>query len=242
MKNIYIGDIHGLDVWKQIIDTHQDFNNVVFIGDYLDSYDIPPQDQLKNFQEIIEFKKNNMDKVHLLIGNHDIHYFPYINDTATSGYQPGMRFAYQQVIEENHHLFKMVTMVSNNLCSHAGISQMFLDDNGFKDGDNVVDFINDLFKYKPNTFLFGQKEGWFVSPYGDDPFQSPLWIRPKSLMKNNKNSFLKKRFKQIVGHTVQDSIDIKGKATGGRYFFIDTLPIKQYLIEEDNEFRIGFVK
>ena len=28
---------------------------------------------------------------------------------------------------------------------------------------------------------------------------------------------------QIVGHTGQNSIDIKGKSTGGKYYFIDTL-------------------
>jgi hypothetical protein len=34
-------------------------------------------------------------------------------------------------------------------------------------------------------------------------------------------------------------IDIKGKATGGDYYFIDALGIGEYLIYEDGEFKLG---
>ena len=34
-------------------------------------------------------------------------------------------------------------------------------------------------------------------------------------------------------------IDMEGKATGGRYYFIDALDIGQYLIYEDDQFRLG---
>ena len=44
---------------------------------------------------------------------------------------------------------------------------------------------------------------------------------------------------QIVGHTQQEKIDIGGKSTGGRYFYIDTLPSGEYLIEENNKFKVG---
>ena len=65
-------------------------------------------------------------------------------------------------------------------------------------------------------------------------------IRPRSLQRSNKNTDLKKNYIQIVGHTKQDNIDIKGKTTGGRYYYIDTLPSGEYLIDEDGEFRIGY--
>ena len=50
-----------------------------------------------------------------------------------------------------------------------------------------------------------------------------------------KKTDLKKMFIQIVGHTLQSSIDIKGKTTGGKYYYIDTLPNNEYLVEIDGE-------
>ena len=38
MKLVAIGDIHGRDIWKQIVETEQP-NTVVFVGDYFDSFD-----------------------------------------------------------------------------------------------------------------------------------------------------------------------------------------------------------
>ena len=77
-KVIYIGDIHGRDVWKEIVKKHSDADVFVFIGDYFDSFDIGGLEQLHNVKDIVEFKKSQeLDpnkKVYLLIGNHDIHY------------------------------------------------------------------------------------------------------------------------------------------------------------------------
>ena len=47
-KTIYIGDIHGRDVWAEIVAKHDDADNIVFIGDYFDSFDIPAVIQLDN--------------------------------------------------------------------------------------------------------------------------------------------------------------------------------------------------
>jgi hypothetical protein len=43
---------------------------------------------------------------------------------------------------------------------------------------------------------------------------------------------------QVVGHTTRKQIDIEGKATGGRYYFIDTLP-REYLIIKDGVVSLG---
>jgi hypothetical protein len=54
-------------------------------------------------------------------------------------------------------------------------------------------------------------------------------------MKANKDT-LRKKVIQVVGHTQQNQIDKKGGATGGRYWFIDTLGTsKEYMLIEDNE-------
>ena len=56
-KNIYIGDIHGRDIWEEIVEEHKDADNIVFIGDYFDSFNIPGRVQLRNARDIVEFKK-----------------------------------------------------------------------------------------------------------------------------------------------------------------------------------------
>jgi predicted MPP superfamily phosphohydrolase len=257
MKNIYIGDIHGRDVWKQIVEKHDDVDNIVFIGDYFDSFDISGIEQLRNVQEIVEFKKEReldpTKKVYLLIGNHDIHYWPGVKDRGgTSGFQPTMMVQFEQFFRENEDMFQMSvslgTTINRRLCTHAGVSSKFLKDVGYwthdyKDESNISDFLNDLFKHKPNEFTFNSyadRYMGFVDGYGNNEEQSPIWIRPKSLQRSNKNTDLKKMYVQIVGHTQQNNIDIKGKTTGGKYYYIDTLPSGEYLVEVDGEFSVDY--
>ena len=256
-KNVYIGDIHGRDVWKQIVEKHDDADNIVFIGDYFDSFDISGIEQLRNAQEIVQFKKEReldpTKKVYLLIGNHDIHYWPGIKDRgSTSGFQSTMMFQFEQFFRENENMFQMSvslgTTINRRLCTHAGVSSKFLKDVGYwthdyGDESRVSDFLNDLFKHKPNEFTFNSyadRYMGFANGYGDNEEQSPIWIRPKSLQRSNKNEDIKKMYVQIVGHTVQNSIDIKGKTTGGKYYYIDTLPSGEYLVEVDGEFSVDY--
>jgi hypothetical protein len=55
---------------------------------------------------------------------------------------------------------------------------------------------------------------------------------------------LRNQIIQVVGHTPQDTIDIKGKSTGGRYYFIDTLEYgqNQYLVVKDRVVSLGELK
>jgi len=254
-KTIYIGDIHGRDIWEEIVTKHDDADNIVFIGDYFDSFDISALLQLHNAQRIIEYKKereiDSTKKVYLLIGNHDIHYWPGVKERgSTSGFQATMMHQYEQFFRENEKCFQMSVLIDNRLCTHAGVSIEFLKNNGFYKLDNVdksmiPDYLNDLFHYKPNGFTFNAglryNTGFSADNYGDDEWQSPIWIRPKSLQLSNKNTDLKKKYIQIVGHTQKDHIDIKGKTTGGKYYYIDTLSTGEYLIDNGKEFEVGIL-
>jgi predicted MPP superfamily phosphohydrolase len=257
IKNIYIGDIHGRDVWKEIVEKHDDADNIVFIGDYFDSFNISGANQLRNAQNIVDFKKfQELDpskKVYLLIGNHDIHYWPGVKDRGgTSGFQPTMMFQFEQFFRENEDMFQMSvslgTTINRRLCTHAGVSSKFLKDVGYwthdyGDESRVSDFLNDLFKHKPNEFTFNSyadRYMVYVNGYGDNEEQSPIWIRPRSLQRVNKKEDIKKMYVQIVGHTQQNHIDIEGKTTGGKYYYIDTLPSGEYLVDIDGEFSVDY--
>jgi len=245
MKTIVLGDTHGRSNWKLAI--HQDKpDRVIFIGDYFDSFEISGVDQIHNFKEIIHYKESNPQvEVILLIGNHDHHYFPEIGYNGTSGFQSGIYPSITQAIDENRHHLQMAYGFEEYLFTHAGVSPVFMDEvfgpNGWSKENVVVD-LNELFKYKPKAFEFNG-----FDPYGDNTTQTPIWIRPGSLMSINKKheKGLKKDYIQIVGHTQMKKLDLKGsdKFTGGRYYFIDTMDTTgQYLIIENNYITTNSVK
>jgi predicted phosphodiesterase len=243
MKTIFLGDTHGRGLWKDIIRTELP-DRIVFIGDYFDSYDkeCTTALQIHNVKQIIELKtltrESGSMEIIMLIGNHDHHYFPEVGYTGTSGYQYGGAPAINQFLDENREHFQMAYQMDNILCTHAGVGYDWLvNQNKYEHGvdpGTISDYINAIWKYKPGAFVFNGRD-----PYGDSKTQTPIWIRPSSLMAGNKDTYLKDQYIQIVGHTQQDTIDM-GKATGGKYYFIDTLgTCQEYLIYEDGVFSKG---
>ena len=249
MKLVAIGDIHGRDYWKQIIDQEQDADMFVFVGDYFDSFTIKGPDQINNFLDIVEFKKQSKVPVILLIGNHDYHYYPGIEDSGTSGYQTLMAPSIKHVVSDNKQYLQAAYQVGEFVFTHAGLSSEWLDDIVDEwSVDSLDATINDLFRFQPNKLAYRSYKQvgstvYGVGGYGSETFQGPLWIRPKALMAANKKT-LRKQIIQVVGHTPQETIDIKGKSTGGRYYFIDTLEYgqNQYLIVKDGVVSLGELK
>ena len=238
-KTIIIGDTHGRSTWKDIVAQEQ-ADRVIFIGDYFDSFDIESAEQQHNFKEIIEFKENTKCEVILLVGNHDFHYYP--GGETYSGYQRGAAPAIRQLLEENKHHLQMCYQLDNILFTHAGIGHNWLThQNKYEPGvdpGTIADFVNAIWEHQPNRFMFCG-----IDQYGNTKTQTPIWIRPQALLAGNKDTFLKEEYIQVVGHTQVRKIDIEGKATGGRYYFIDILDdLSQFLIYEDGEFKVGEVK
>ena len=239
-KIVCYGDLHGNPIWKQIVEKEQDADLVIFLGDYFDSFIYSTVEQIYNFNEIIEFKKANPNNVILLIGNHDYHYFPEIGDRGISGYQGSAKAtAISYELNKNRDLLQMAFAHDNILFTHAGVGLSWIERLSYWMPDllppefnaqSISDYVNDVWKYKPLFFNFiGRDDS------GDDMGQTPIWIRPRSLMKDGQN--FKKNLIQVVGHTSVKSIDFKGKSTGGKYYFIDALNSNnEYLIIENNQF------
>jgi hypothetical protein len=108
--------------------------------------------------------------------------------------------------------------------------------------ENVVVDLNEMFRYKPRAFDFNGFES-----SGDNTTQTPIWIRPRSLMSANKKhkKGLKKDYIQIVGHTTMRKIDLKGNDifTSGRYHFIDTMDTSgDYLVWQDNKLTVNSIR
>ncbi len=207
MKIIAIGDIHGKRVWKDIISKESDADRIVFIGDYFDNYEMTTHhEQIENLKEILYLKQMYPDKYICLVGNHDI---SYILGEKISGYQNIGAIDIKEVIQIaiNNNLLQMCHIEEDYLFSHAGVTKTWCIDNEV-DPTSLQESINDLLKYKPQSFRF-----YGIDPYGNDVFQSPVWVRPESLLKDKIESY-----KQVVGHTrVKELVEFRGVT------FIDTL-------------------
>jgi len=213
---------------------------MIFVGDYFDSFNISSNDQINNFLDIIELKKSSGIDVVMLIGNHDYHYMPYTQEYY-SGHQKIHHFIIQNTLLDNIEHLSMCHRVDNFLITHAGISFKWLSywykklyNKNLLDYESIEKIVNDIWEHTPRAFKFTG-----MDPYGDSEESSPIWIRPKSLQRSNKD-YLKNYYVQIVGHTQHNKIDIEGKTTGGKYYYIDTLETSgEYLILEDGKLTVN---
>lgn len=208
MKLAAFGDTHGRDTWKTFVKELDDADKIIFIGDYFDSITISFIEQLHNFKEILDFKRNDPDRVILLMGNHDLHYLPEFISIGEyySGYQ-GTAWADIQshlLPAINNHEIQMAYSYDKYLFTHAGVTNTWCKEWGI-DTTRIEDHINELFYQNPRCFGFNGYD-----TYGDDITQGPCWVRPDSLRADRLKNYI-----HVVGHTkfkrvVDDFADMLG--------------------------------
>ena len=74
---LIIPDVHGRGFWKEAV-RGENYEKIIFLGDYADPYDLEgiyDDMAIDNFESIIALKQQYPDKVVLLLGNHDLHYY-----------------------------------------------------------------------------------------------------------------------------------------------------------------------
>ena len=207
MRITVIPDVHGTHHWEQTKASKDD--RIVFMGDYVDSWDNRQPDQMKNLQAIFDFKKSNPDRVTVLMGNHDL---AYLSDPWVSGHQWDYATEIWSIINYNIELFDMAAEFDGWLFSHAGITKTWLSIYGInKDTDvpkpyslpnwnnmSILHRINGIFHadhYK--IFDFGP---YCTNSYGESPYSPPTWVRPRSLLSDMWTDGGKYKG-QVVGHT-----------------------------------------
>lgn len=205
---LVIPDIHGRTFWKEAVDKHPSLP-VVFLGDYLDPYaseDITPEEALANFKDIIAFKQANMDRVTLLIGNHEIHYldsFYYFSrkDTLNAAY-------IHQLLIDHLPLFSMASQAEINgknfLFTHAGIvaswwKKHFPDTP--TDVTSICNALNDMMKNRETLGSFIDNALMDITKQrgGGSEAGSCLWAD----LEEHKKSKSFSGIYQVFGHTQQ---------------------------------------
>lgn len=228
MTAIVLSDSHGKDVWKEIVNANPKADKIVFLGDYFDSFDIPYAKQEANFLDICTFKRDNMDKVVLLRGNHDHHY---LINAKYSGYQEEYAPLIRRMLIDAQDILKVAYQWEDILFIHAGLTKSWM--KGRRVGKDIIKGLERIFKNDMNAFGFTpcpkKKFSQYTNPYGDEVCQSPFWVRPDSLLKD------KYPLRQVVGHTAMERIKIEDGIA-----FTDCLDFKrEYLSIVDGEFVIN---
>ena len=194
MKTLVIPDIHWLDFWEQFVE-EEEYDNIVFLWDYVDSFNIPPERILKNLENIIEYKKNNPKKVTLLLWNHDVQYM--WEEYKCSGYNKNMAMSYWILFKENLNLFELFTNIWGYFFSHAWISDWFLSE-VLSNSKLYITSISALESKENRDFFF---RVWSMR-WGFHRYGWPIWADKSEVMNSNKLWAI-----QVIGHTRVNEIE-----------------------------------
>lgn len=133
---LVIPNIHECTSWRKALRHIEDFKKVIFLGNYILSTsreDASFKESFADFKHILESKRNNMDKVVLLLGNHDIHYlWPEHIESCTERDETRdalLRITYRKNLSLFSIIYKEHIGGKIVLFSHAGITKGWLQNN-----------------------------------------------------------------------------------------------------------------
>ena len=238
-KLVCIGDIHGRAIWKKIIADNPDADKFIFLGDYFDSHEkqYHPTRQMYNFKDILNTQQElGEDRVILLLGNHDYHYFN--NKERYSGYSQATYFNVHEDLQKAYKegKIKIIHIEDDFLFSHAGVTEYWLKEVSFP---HDLEGLNNPELFDFRTLEWNAICGW--DDYGDTKSNSPIWVRPGSLIANKIEGY-----KQVIGHTTipeKKMEDEEFSSIPEKYgvYFNDVLP-HHYMIIENGKVRYEKVR
>lgn len=203
MNIVTISDLHGRTLWKDL--TIDDYDRVIFLGDYTDSYRFDDDTIYANLSDIIQLKRLYPEKVILLIGNHDAQYIHYPNYRC-SGFREWAQSELTALFAQNQPLFQIAYQHKTYLFSHAGVTNQWLarllatHDHTVETNAStytLADLLNTIhqqpFPIQRVLFEVGPGRG------GSDPFSGPVWADRSE----TRTDYLT-NYHQVVGHTPTD--------------------------------------
>ena len=190
---LIIPDVHGRDFWKEAVDCNK-YERIVFLGDYTDPYDIEGitnEGAVDNFESIIAFKQNNPDKVVLLLGNHDLHYYSdyYYELAGGVRYDPISAIILQRLFQDNSQYFQLAWETDwgnkHYLFSHAGITMSWFMRNLHQIQKPDATHLNRLLKTNEGLETLAQVGAIRWGPY---PSGSAVWADSSSVSSQTRPS------------------------------------------------------
>lgn len=154
MKILIIPDVHGRNFWVEPCSHIDEFDKVIFLGDYHDPYSFEVSQETSRHRlrdELVPFVIEHKDKVVCLFGNHDGNYL--VGEMAD-------RVDYWHKHEIKDYLQKMnlklVHKERNYLFSHSGVLPKWLESN-----DLILEDLNNLpFDHQALLNVSPYRGGW----------------------------------------------------------------------------------
>ena len=211
---IIIPDVHGRSFWRDSVKDNEN-EEIVFLGDYVDPYEyegLKPEDGLLALEDVIKFKEEHPNNVHLLLGNHDCGYI--WESVCSSRRSVRLYKDISYLFKDNLKLFDLAFKKQINdkkyLFTHAGVHKVwidkFIDYLDVKiDYDNIDFFLNNtlhLETYYDALETFLGMYSYFRSYFGPD-YGSCVWgdVREMSDELPHREADKELGYYQIFGHT-----------------------------------------
>jgi hypothetical protein len=194
---LIVPDIHGRNFWEPALDYT---GTVIFLGDYTDPYShegFTQDDAYHGLVRIVDFKKQNPDRVTLLVGNHEMHY--YNSDYACGRFDYLYFKSFNAILtgKETAGLFQLCKQIDNYLFIHAGITKGWYDahfDELSKLGNTLEERLNNLFVTNIEAFYEAS-----IYRGGYHSAGSPLWADVSEHFTEPEH--FSDTVIQIIGHT-----------------------------------------
>lgn len=209
MKILIVPDVHGRNFWRKALEIIEDYDKVIFLGDYLDPYrheKITSDMVYIEFKDILKFKLDYPEKITLLLGNHDFHYWEpdFITSTRYDRFKANF---YYDIFEKHKELFSCFKQIKSHdkkfIFSHAGINKYWLEENKLT--------LSKLLKMSIDNLLDNKGIRWGspleqISLYrgGDCLYGSPIWADIMEARTGAMN--LGDNILQITGHNQVEGI------------------------------------
>jgi len=250
---VIIPDIHQhIGIVERILkQVGEDYDYVVFLGDYFDCFETPDNKVTYSIEKTCEWLNNKYkelgDKAIWLLGNHDMAYLERFNYRNTKSTDP-KNFYYscsgvtnkkaatinKKLDPEFFYSLELCAVVHNFIVSHAGFSTHHL-----KPNMSVMESVETLYDdWEKNKKLFHTKMFYWLGEPGvsnggiSGVIGSPIWIRPWELKWPDYVGH-----GQIVGHTIMRTPEFDHTKN---VYFIDT-DLKNYIIMNNNKPEIYYV-
>lgn len=182
---IIIGDIHGdIEKTKLFLEYEPEKEHVA-LGDYLDSFTEPVEQQLECLNLLMD------SNAVLLLGNHECHYLK--NPLFRfAGYNLDHAQVFRDVLEANIQRFKVAYDVDGWLCTHAGVSSQYTE----QESDVMV--LAEMLNTSWELYLKHR----LVEHHTSYPYQSIFWFNFRIFVEGN---LLPTNIRQIFGHVENNS-------------------------------------
>ena len=195
---LIVPDVHGRNFWEPALEYK---GEVIFLGDYTDPYPsekFSDEDAYQGLLKIIDFKQKNPDRVTLLIGNHELHYYDSSFECVRFSKDYYERFHALLTQAPTAGLFQICKQIDNYLFIHAGITKDWynLHRNLLScSGTALEEQVNNLFLYykMPFSEVSFYRGGFHTSG-------SPLWADIYEFF--DESEPFNDDVIQIIGHTL----------------------------------------